>query len=203
MMNDLDFDLAKHFGTAVDRIDAREVDEILAPDLRESIFAQPRAALYARVQDDLCDFRLDRIPAALADYRLALRERMTFERTRGSLKPPSTPIDEVKRVAETGYFEKYLVNGFELRTLADWLEPGERIDIHAPAFRLIKTDRREIVRGGDFFDQGRPVGYTKEFWLKKCTPAHLLAEAEEKLKREEREAARPFSDFAGPNVRPR
>src|ERR1700722_19697324 len=103
----IDFDLQKHFDAAVERIDAREVDAAKTPELRESILAQPRAALYARVQDALCDFRLDRIGAALADYRASLRERMIWERTQGSLKPPSTPAHEIKRVTATGLFEKF------------------------------------------------------------------------------------------------
>jgi hypothetical protein len=80
------------------------------------------------------------------------------------------------------------------------LEPGERIDIHTSALRAIKTDRREILRGGDFFDQLRPSGYSREFWLRQCTSANRLAEAERMANRKAEIAARPFSATSGPNA---
>jgi hypothetical protein len=197
---EIDFDLKKHFAAAVERIEALEVDKTHAPELRESVITQPRAALYARVQDALRNFRIDLIPAALADYKGALRERMSFERTHGALKQPATPSDEVKRVAATGFFRRNLINGFEIRALADGLEPGETIDIHASALRAIRTDRREIARGSDFFDRLRPTGYSKEFWLRQCTSPDRLAEAENMAKREAEIAQRPFSSTSGPNA---
>ncbi len=205
---EIDFDLQKHFRTAVERIEAREVDQALTPALRESAITQPRAELDARVQDALRDFRIDKIPAALADYTNALRERMQFERTHGALKQPTMPADEVKRVAATGYFSKNLINGFEIAALADGLEQGEQIDVHASAFRAIKTDRREIPRGSDFFDRLRPSGYTKEFWLKQCTSAARLADAEAMERHVAQETSRPLwndspESFAGPHARPR
>jgi hypothetical protein len=197
---DVDFDLTKHFTAAVARIEAIEVDQTAPPELRESIITQLRTALCARVQGALADFRIDRIPAALADYKSGLRERMEWERTRGSLKQPATPADEVKRVAAAGYFDRNLINGFETHALMEGLEPGERIDIHASALRAIKTDRREILRGGDFFDQLRPSGYSREFWLRQCTSAARLAEAEKMANRIAEIAARPFSATSGPNA---
>ncbi len=196
----IDFDLQKHFDAAVDRIDAREVDEALTPQQRESIITQPRAALDARVQDALRNFRIDLIQAALTDYKNALRERMRFERTHGFLKQPATLTDECRRVAASGYFRKYLINGHEVAALADGLELGEQIDITVPAFRAIKTNRREIARGSDFFDRLRPSGYSKEFWLRQCTPAAKLAEAEKMAQREAEIANRPFSSTSGPHA---
>jgi hypothetical protein len=196
----IDFDLTKNFDAAVERNEASEVDKTLTPELRESVIARPRAELDARVQDALRNFRIDLIPAALADYKSALRERMRFERTQGSLKQPAMPADEVKRAAVTGYFRNYLINGFEVAALADGLEPGEQIDTTVPAFRAIKTDRREIARGGDFFDRLRPTGYSKQFWLGQCTSPARLDEAEKMLKREAEIAARPFSATSGPNA---
>jgi hypothetical protein len=196
----IDFDLQKHFDAAVERIEAQVVDMTLTPELRASAITRPRAELDARVQERLRDFRIDLIPAALADYKSALRERMTWERTHGVLKQPATPYDEVKRCASAGYFERNLINGFEIHALADGLEPGEQIDVHASALRVIKTDRREIPRGSDFFDRLRPSGYTKEFWLRGCTPATKLAEAEKMAQREIEIAARPFSATSGPTA---
>jgi hypothetical protein len=197
---EIDFDFQKHFAAAVEGIEAQEINQTLTPEQRESIVTNPRAALYARVRELLRDFRLDRIPAALADYKGELREKMRFERTRGFLKQPATSADEVNHIAALGYFSKYLINGFEVNALRDGLELGERIDVTIPAFRFIKTDRREIVRGSDFFDRLRPSGYTKEFWMKQCTPAARLAEAEAMEGRRERLAERPFSATSGPNA---
>jgi hypothetical protein len=197
---EIDFDLKKHFDEAVERIEAQEIDQALTPELRDSAITQPRASLYARVQEALRNFRVDLIPAALADYKNALRERMQFERTHGALKQPPMPDDEVRRVAATGYFRRNLINGFEVKAIAAGLEPGETIDINAGALRAIKTDRREIARGSDFFDRLRPSGYSKEFWLRQCTPAPRLAEAEDMAKRETEIAQRPFSSTSGPNA---
>jgi hypothetical protein len=196
----IDFDLAKTFDAAVERIEAIEINQALAPELRESITKQARAELDARVQELVRDFRIDRIPAALADYKSALRERMTFEFTHGALKQPATPADEVNRVAATGYFSKYLINGFEINALRDGLELGEQIDIHTSGLRVIKTNRREIPRGSDFFDRLRPSGYTKSFWLAQCTPAAKLDHAEKMAQREAEIAARPFSATSGPHA---
>jgi hypothetical protein len=194
------FDLQKHFDGAVQRIEACEVDQTLTPELRESVITRARAELDAWVWDALRDFRIDRIPAALADYKNALRERMHFERTHGSLKQPATPADELKRVAESGYLEKYLINGHEVAALIDGLEPGEQIDTTVSAFRAIKTNRREIARGSDFFDRLRPNGYSKEFWMEKCTSAARLAKAEAMEQHEAAVRARPFPATSGPNA---
>jgi hypothetical protein len=197
---EIDFDLKKHFEAAVERVDAQVLDQALTPELRESAITQPRAALYARVQDALSRFRVDLIPGALADYKLALRERMIWERAFGVLKQPITPYDEMLRVAASGYFQRYLINGFEQKGLRENFEPGEQIDVHAPAFHVIRTNRREILRGSDFFDQNRPSGYSKSFWMSQCTPAAKLAEAEDMIKRDAEIRARPFSASSGPHA---
>ena len=136
----------------------------------------------------------------LARFRAGLERAISFERRPGGRLYTWLPSDEVQRVAATGYFSKYVVNGFEVAALGSGLEQGERIDVTVPAFRSIKTDRREILRGGDFFDHNRPSNTSKGFWLGQCTSAARLAEAEAMANRKAEVAARPFSASSGPNA---
>jgi hypothetical protein len=186
-------------------------ERILPPDLRPDVLKdlRPRlAALSGRMKD--CAERGKAFlifEMIIPEFANELREWMNFEHRPGGRLHVVTQADEMKRCATAGYFERNLINGFEVQALADGIEPGEQIDIHAPAFHVIKTNKREIARGSDFFDRGRPAGYSKAFWLKKCTAADRLREAQEQLEREERAAARPrWNDSpessAGPNVRP-
>jgi hypothetical protein len=136
---EINFDLAKHFDAAVERIEASEVDKTLTPELRESILTQPRAALCARVQDALRDFRIDRIPAALADYKAALRETVRFERER--LRPKSVG-EELQP-----WFRSLDDRGWrapEKTAIKSMLEPGEQPT--AVDFRAMTTNRRKITR---------------------------------------------------------
>jgi hypothetical protein len=201
-------DPVRRLNARVEQLCARILPADLPPDVRAAIEGSRLSALHTRAKDAIERGRTDLIDSILAEFASDLGRALDFERRPGGRLYIGLQADEAKRVAATGYFEKYLINGFEVRALADGLEPGEKIDIHTPAFRVIKTNRREIARGSDFFDRGRPAGYSKEFWLKKCTPADRLAEAENAAKREETEAARPLwndspAAGAGPHVAPR
>jgi hypothetical protein len=180
----------------------------LPPDLRIALLDSRLTALHARGKKLIESGNAHLIAVAISDFGDELRVALYRDRQPGGRLHVVLPADELKRVAASGYLEKYLINGHEVAALIDGLELGEQIDITVPAFRAIKTNRREIARGSDFFDRLRPSGYSKTFWLSKCTSAARLAEAETMEKHVAAERERPqWNDSpessVGPHARPR
>jgi hypothetical protein len=195
----IEFNPVKRLNTRVNQICDRILPADLRQDARGVIEGSRLTLLHTRARDAIESGRFHLIDGMLVDFANELLTAFQFELRSGLLKPWSAS-DEVKRCASAGYFERNLINGFEVCALRDGLEPGEQIDIHASALRAIKTDRREILRGGDFFDRLRLSGYSKEFWLRQCTSTARLAEAERMLNRKAEIASRPFSASSGPNA---
>jgi hypothetical protein len=182
------------------RIVVRILPPDLPPDLRIALLRSRLSALHARGKDAIERGRADLIDGILADFANDVRAALNFERTSGALKIVLA-ADEVRRCA--GWFEENAWRQ-EPWLLAQILEQGETIDKPNSDSRHIKTSKRTFTRRDPAFDALRPVNQSREHWYSQvCTPESVIAEAEAATKREAKEAARPFSDFSGPNVAPR
>ncbi|WP_324094827.1 hypothetical protein [Candidatus Binatus sp.] len=166
-------------------------------DIFERIIGNRLVELESRLGEKIESGRFGDCDPLVTAFRFDLLRTIQYERSEGLLKP-ITGASEVKRCG--WLFERFRWNGFETGALAHLLRPGEII--REVNYRQIVTDQRTIGRYSDFFDELRPSGYSKEHWMSQCTSERVIAEAENAERREAEQAARPFSDFSGPNVRP-
>jgi len=128
------------------------------------------------------------------DFDLLRTTQAAF--SEGGILEPITGSGECKKFVREFTERKW--NGFEVRALAQGLHDGERI--RTVDCRQVVTSERPIGRYSDFFDELRPSGVSREHWFRQCTPEKVIVELENAERREAEQAARPFSDFSGPNV---
>jgi hypothetical protein len=183
------------------KVGLKRADERERSDIPEETFdtiAGPlRQRLAERAERQVKRRDYDRIDALLTEYAVELRAAIGWHRREGMLKP-MTAESEVKRIANAGFFQKFYWNGWEVKALNEFLENGEQI-LEVDFYKIV-TSKRTIARAGDFFDAGRPSGYSKQFWMGNATPAARLAEAEAAAKRDDEVARRPFSSTSGPHA---
>jgi hypothetical protein len=193
-----------------ERLAITTCSRILPPDLPAALLQTLRqrlSALSGRMADAVSRGKAYLIfESVLSEFGNELREWMHFERTNGALRQ-MTVADEVTRCARAGLFEKYLWNGFHVRTLMECLTP-EDLPIKNVNYDEIMVSSKTISRESEFWDLLRPSGTSKEFWARRGVQASVIEEAKDRARHVEEERSRSGwndspSSSAGPNVAPR
>ncbi len=191
----IEIDRRKNLKVTVANILERELADIPA-DVAEEYLPSRLQKLAKQCKDPLECGRYDRIDELLEEFARDLSRAMSWERREGSLRP-LTVLSECKRVA--GRLGACLWNGFSIAQLVSVLTPAD-LPILSISLREIKTTSRRIQRG--FEEQTRPVSNSPEHWRSLATPENEIREKEAADERERAQAARPFSDYSGPNTKP-
>lgn len=129
---------------------------LLPEKYHHKVLPRPRAELANRVQKNIRDFRIDLIPAALADFAMKLRAAVQQEiATNPELRPWSAE-EQVKAWASR--LADLYWNGYELSMLKRMLLAVGGESILEGTLRYVRTDRRRISRDDlrEFADGLRP-----------------------------------------------